>query len=364
MAASTAVHRACATMERTNQWAVAMEIPSDIVIHVETPLSPLHKFTLVSKSGYIRRKVVELDRSDLRKLELNGIPGGADAFEKAARFCYGVNFEISVQNVAALLCAAEWLEMTEKTSDGNLVARAEEFLSKAALRTLPGAVTVLKSCEGLLPFAEEHGIVQRCVEALGSKVINEVNSPNRSMPEWWAAELSVLCPPFFEKTLAAIKARAPAPKTLSTAIVVFASKSLPDLLPLSSGGSRGPSSYPSTDRARQRGFRVLVAILSTNRHPSPRRIPLLPLRAAIFLESSTASLSGGRATDLFALDEAAVGDPMTIAFDYSGQRLTDLDSIRRIVTGFSEREVVGAVAQRAARTVDSFIAEIATEEEI
>ncbi|KAG0465092.1 hypothetical protein HPP92_019256 [Vanilla planifolia] len=329
MAASTAVHRACATMERTNQWAVAMEIPSDIVIHVGDSTFPLHKFTLVSKSGYIRRKVVELDRSDLRKLELNGIPGGADAFEKAARFCYGVNFEISVQNVAALLCAAEWLEMTEKTSDGNLVARAEEFLSRPPSARFPARSPFSSHARGFFPS-------RRNTESFSAALKPSDPSP------------------------------LPAPKTLSTAIVVFASKSLPDLLPLSSGGSRGPSSYPSTDRARQRGFlESLVAILSTNRDtPLPVGFLCCLLRAAIFLESSTASCREVERRISFALDEAAVGDLMTIAFDYSGQRLTDLDSIRRIVTGFSEREVVGAVAQRAARTVDSFIAEIATEEEL
>lgn len=113
---------------------------------------------------------MESDKSDLVTLELKGIPGGAEAFEKAARFCYGINFEISVENVAALRCATEWLEMTEKSCEGNLAARADEFIAKAALVTLPGAVAVLKSCERLLPLAEKLQIVQRCADAIGLKV--------------------------------------------------------------------------------------------------------------------------------------------------------------------------------------------------
>ncbi|KAK8949862.1 Root phototropism protein 2 [Platanthera guangdongensis] len=180
-AAAPAAHRLSVAMERTGQWVFSQEIPSDIVIKVEDASFPLHKFILLAKSGYIRRKIMESDRSDLAIIELKGIPGGAEAFEKAARFCYGVNFEISVQNVTALRCAAEWLEMTEKSCEGNLAARADEFLSKAALGTLPGAVAVLNSCEGILAFAEKLRIVQRCVEAIGYKLWRLENLYSRNM---------------------------------------------------------------------------------------------------------------------------------------------------------------------------------------
>jgi hypothetical protein len=50
---------------------------------------------------------------DLSKLELVNVPGGALAFELAAKFCYGSNFEITTVNVAHLRCITEYLEMTE-----------------------------------------------------------------------------------------------------------------------------------------------------------------------------------------------------------------------------------------------------------
>ncbi|KAL0914903.1 hypothetical protein M5K25_015292 [Dendrobium thyrsiflorum] len=366
---SVAVHRLSTAMERTGRWVFSQEVPSDIVIKVDDATFPLHKFILVAKSGYIRKKIVESDKSDLGMLELKGIPGGAEAFEKAARFCYGVNFEISVENVAALHCAAEWLEMTEKSCEGNLTARADEFIAKAALITLSGAVTVLKSCEKLLPFAEKLRIVQRCVDAIGSKATHEANSPSRSPPDWWAAELAMLNPPFFQKALAAMKARGATQKTLSTAVAVYAGKSLPELLPLSASCGRGPSpaaSSAGTDRSTQRNFiESFIAILPTD-HDAPLPVGFLCclLRAAIFLNSSAASRRDLERRISASLDQVAVGDLMAIAFDYSGQRLADLDSIRRIVTGFAEREVAGAVAQRTARVVDAFVAEIATEEDL
>lgn len=179
----------------------------------------------------------------------------------------------------------------------------------------------------------------------------------------------MLNPPFFQKALAAMKARGATPKTLSTSVAVYAGKSLPELLPLSSSCGRGPSpaaSSAGTDRSTQRNFiESFIAILPTDQDtPLPVGFLCCLLRAAIFLNSSAASRRDLERRISTSLDQVAVGDLMAIAFDYSGQRLADLDSIRRIVTGFAEREVAGAVAQRTARVVDAFVAEIATEEDL
>ncbi|CAN1852998.1 Root phototropism protein 2 [Linum perenne] len=126
---------------------------------------------LVAKSNYIRKVIIDSKEADLTRIDLSDIPGGPEIFEKAAKFCYGVNFEITVHNVAALRCAAEYLQMTEAYCDGNLASRTEDFLSQVALSSLAGAVVVLKSCEDLLPLAQELKIVQRCVEVISLKVI-------------------------------------------------------------------------------------------------------------------------------------------------------------------------------------------------
>ena len=126
---------------------------------------------LVAKSNYIRKLILESKEPDLTRIDLSDIPGGPELFEKAAKFCYGVNFDITVHNVAALRCAAEYLELTDKYCDANLAGRTEDFLSQVAVTSLSGAVVVLKSCEDLLPIAEELKIVQRCVDFASIKVL-------------------------------------------------------------------------------------------------------------------------------------------------------------------------------------------------
>lgn len=128
------------------------------------------QFMLVAKSNHIRKLILETKESDVTRIILSDIPGGPEMFEKAAKFCYGVNFEITVHNVAALRCVAEYLQMTDKYCDNNLASRTEDFLSQVALTSLSGALVVLKSCENLLPLAHDLNILQRCVDIASAKV--------------------------------------------------------------------------------------------------------------------------------------------------------------------------------------------------
>ncbi|KAF2290305.1 hypothetical protein GH714_010091 [Hevea brasiliensis] len=100
-------------IERTGQWVFSQEIPTDVVVEVGEASFALQKFMLVAKSNYIRKLIMESTEPDLTRINLSDIPGGPEMFEKAAKFCYGVNFEITVHNVAALRCASEYLQMTD-----------------------------------------------------------------------------------------------------------------------------------------------------------------------------------------------------------------------------------------------------------
>ncbi|CAL9163881.1 unnamed protein product [Musa hybrid cultivar] len=381
MASSTPSSRLCAAMEKTSQWVLSQDIPSDIIVQVGDDTFRLHKFMLVANSGYIRRKVMESERANLGCIDLSDMPGGAEVFEKAAKFCYGMNFEISVHNVAALRCAAEYLQMTEDYSRGNLAERAEEFINQAAVKTLPGAVALLRSCEGsLLPMAEEVRIVQRTVDAISLKAFNEANIPTRSPPDWWAGELAALAPASLQKILSAMKSRGVAPKSLAAAVVVYAEKSLAELLPLSSGAPA--SNHGGDARIRQCGLlESLVHVLPPHPDaPLPVGFICCLLRAALFVEASAACRHELEQRASASLEQATVADLLTVSLDYFGERIVDLDSARRIVASFAEREAGGgggalygggggvaccsAAVQKVARTVDGFVGEIATDEEL
>lgn len=207
------------------------------------------QFPLVSKCGYIRKLVSESSDADLSVIELHEVPGGAEAFELAAKFCYGINFEITTENIAVLLCVAEYLEMTEDYAVGNLGGRTEAYLNEVALKSLPGAVSVLHISESLLPIAERVKLISRCIDAIAyitckdsqfgmsgrAESVNEgpisssASNP-KSIVDWWAEDLTVLRIDIFHRVLIAMMARGLRPYALGPILMLYAQKSLRGLV--------------------------------------------------------------------------------------------------------------------------------------
>lgn len=207
------------------------------------------QFPLVSKCGYIRKLVSESNDSDLSVIELADVPGGAEAFELAAKFCYGINFEISTENIAMLRCVAEYLEMTEDYAVGNLVGRTDAYLNEVPLKSLASAASILHMSENFLPMAEEVKLVSRCIDAIayiackesqfcvsgrsesGSEgVISSTASEPKPIVDWWAEDLTVLRIDMFHRVLVAMMARGFKQYALGPILMLYAQKSLRGLV--------------------------------------------------------------------------------------------------------------------------------------
>ncbi|GMP27795.1 hypothetical protein CsSME_00003627 [Camellia sinensis var. sinensis] len=208
------------------------------------------QFPLVSKCGYIRKLVSESSDADLSEIELPDIPGGAEAFELAAKFCYGINFEIGTENIAMLRCVAEYLEMSEDYAAGNLVGRTEAYLNEEALKTLAGAVSILHMSENLLPIAETVKLVSRCIDTIayiackdnqfymssrtdsGFEGVNSSSSGSQLKPvaDWWAEDLTALRIDVFQRVLIAMLARGFKQFALGPILMLYAQKSLRGLV--------------------------------------------------------------------------------------------------------------------------------------
>ncbi|KAI7738471.1 hypothetical protein M8C21_031600, partial [Ambrosia artemisiifolia] len=357
----------------------SQDIPADILIQVGEAKFPLHKFLLVAKSNYIRRLILESKEPDMTRLDLSNIPGGAEIFEKAVKFCYGVNFEITVHNVAALHCAAEYLEMTDEYCDGNLAGRTDDFLVQVALTSLSGAVVVLKSCEDLLPIAEQINIVQRCVELASAKACNEANFPSRSPPNWWTDELSIVHINFFKQIIASMKSRGAKPLTIACAIITYTERALPDLVRDRSGNTITTSVSIDSTTSKFQQRELLSAIVSllpveTQRASFPINFLSCLLRAAIYLENDDVCKKQLEKRISAILEHVTVDDLLVLSYTFDGEQLFDLESVRRIISGFVEKEKSVSVFNggdfrepssstamlRVAKTVDAYLGEIAT----
>uniref|UniRef100_A0A0E0GMC5 NPH3 domain-containing protein n=2 Tax=Oryza TaxID=4527 RepID=A0A0E0GMC5_ORYNI len=247
------------TSRHANEWPPT-DVSSDLTVEVGTSSFALHKllaqFPLVSRSGKIRRAVAEAKDGKLARLGLHGTPGGAAAFELAAKFCYGVGVDVTVGNVAMLRCAAHYLQMTEDFSDKNLELRAEAFLRDAVLPSIAGSVAVLRSCEALLPAAEDVNLVPRLIAAIANNVCKEqltsglskldqlkpppppqavvvaaaaagdLDSPG----DWWGKSVAGLGLDFFQRLLSAVKSKGLKQETVTRILINYAQNSLHGLM--------------------------------------------------------------------------------------------------------------------------------------
>ncbi|CAJ1960631.1 unnamed protein product [Sphenostylis stenocarpa] len=371
---ATPNNRLSLAMERTGQWVFSQDIPTDVIVEVGETTFSLHKFMLVAKSNYIRKMILESEESELTRIDLSDIPGGPTIFEKTAKFCYGINFEITVNNVAVLRCAAEFLEMTDQYCENNLAGRTEEFLTQVAFFTLTGAVTVLKSCHYLLPFADEINVVKRCVEAVSAKACSEANFPSRSPPNWWTEELAVLDIDFFSRVIAAIKQRGAKALTVAAALITYTERVLRDLVRDHTGNgihSSDPGDCDSRSKQRQL-LESIVDLFPAEKAAFPIHFLCCLLRCAIYLRASTACKMELEKRISAILEHVTVEDLLVLSFSYDGERLFDLESVRKIISGFTENHKSNAVfttgdfkepcftaMQRVAKTVDAYLAEIA-----
>ncbi|KAI3694950.1 hypothetical protein L1987_77934 [Smallanthus sonchifolius] len=387
-------HNACSssTPRACNSFAnrIFSDMAGDITIIVDDTSFLLHKFPLVSQSGKIRKMVAEAKDPNLSKLELINFPGGPDAFELAAKFCYGMNFEITTANIACLHCAAEYLEMTEDYRDENLFTRTETYLNEVVTSSLEKSVQVLCSCETILPLADNSGIIDKCVDAIAKIACKEqlveglsrlecdsgrIDAKSRCL-EWWIEDLSGLKIDLYQRIISVMVSRGIRQDSIIASIMHYAQSSLKGI-----GKSQiwNPArTTPVTVEDSQRVIvETLVSLLPTEKSSAiPIDFLFGMLRMAIMVDSSFACRLALERRIAVRLEMVSLDD-LLIPSGQNGDSLFDVDTIHRILVHFlqiieqEEDEDCGYESEgdmgspshgsllKVGRLVDAYLAEIA-----
>ncbi|KAK3147258.1 hypothetical protein QOZ80_3BG0280140 [Eleusine coracana subsp. coracana] len=409
-----------------NEWPPT-DVSSDLTVEVGTSSFALHKllaqFPLVSRSGKIRRLVAESKDAKLARLSLHGTPGGAAAFELAAKFCYGVHVEVTASNVATLRCAAQYLQMSEDLCDKNLELRAESFLREHVLPSIQASVAVLRSCEPLLPAAEDVGLVSRLVAAIATNVCKEqlasglsskldhmsmsshatttnnkldLDSPAAGGGEWWGKSVAGLGLELFQRVLSAVKAKGLKQETVTRILINYAQNSLLQglmartdvVLHPPHGGNKDADAVKRQQRAV---VEAIVGLLPAQSRKSPVPMAFLSglLKTAMAVSASSICLADLEKRIGMQLDQAILEDVLVAAgsgsvglgsgngTDHHG--LYDTDVVARIFAVFlnldsnddggnseddgfdydSPRSPKQSILVKAAKLLDSYLAEVA-----
>ncbi|KGN58361.1 BTB/POZ domain-containing protein At5g48800 isoform X1 [Cucumis sativus] len=341
---------------RCNEW-IFRDVPSDITIEVAGVTFSLHKFPLVSRSGRIRRLVAEHRDSDISKVELLNLPGGAESFELAAKFCYGINFEITPGNVAQLCCVSDYLEMAEEFSKDNLGSRAEEYLESIVSKNLEMCVEVLQQCENLLPLADELKVVSRCIDAIASKACSEQIASSFSRLEysssgrlhmskqakcdsdWWIEDISVLRVDLYERVITAMKCRGVRPESIGASLVNYAQRELTKKSSLwNPSGQTKVDFVTGSNGQEQIVVETIVSLLPVEKLAVPINFLFGLLRSAVMLDCSVGCRLDLERRIGSQLDIATLDDLLIPSFKHSADTLFDVDTVHRILVNFSQQD--------------------------
>ncbi|MFQ6633728.1 hypothetical protein Gotur_012418 [Gossypium turneri] len=313
------------------------------------------QFPLVSRSGRIRKLVAEHRDSDISRVELLNLPGGAETFELAAKFCYGINFEITSSNVAQLCCVSDYLEMTEEFSKDNLGSRAEEYLESIVCKNLEMCVEVLQQCENLLPLADELKIVSRCIDAIASKACAEqiassfsrleysssgrlhMNRQAKCDGDWWIEDLSVIRIDLYQRVMTAMKCRGVRPESIGASLVNYAQKELTKKSSLWNPSGHTKIDLLSTDHERL-VVETIVSLLPVEKLAVPITFLFGLLRSAVMLDCSIACRLDLERRIGSQLDIATLDDLLIPSFRHAGDTLFDVDTVQRILVNFSQQD--------------------------
>ncbi|XP_062185277.1 BTB/POZ domain-containing protein At5g03250-like [Phragmites australis] len=407
----------CFQFQDPNTWICMTELVSDVVVEVGEMSFHLHKFPLISRSGTLQKLINESTGDDDNKpstVRLDDIPGGPEAFELAARFCYDVRMELNAVNVVPLRCAAEHLQMTEDYGEGNLVEQAESFL-RDVLGSWNDAVRALQACDAVLPHAEDLHIVSRCINSLVSKAcadptlfgwpmleyytaksleetviwngISTAGKPRSPGADWWYKQALSFRLPVYKRLITTMRSRGMSPENIAGSLMHYARRHLSGLSRHSgySDGSRGGASGTTTvlsDNDQRVLLEEVVALLPAEKGVATTRFLLGLLRTATILHAGAACRDALERRAGNQMEEAALEDLLIPNTGYSAETLYDVDCVQRMLEQFmmastsafaaspeitDEGQLVDAPSVElmpvttVAKLVDGYLAEVGTD---
>lgn len=214
-----------------------------------------------------------------------------------------------------------------------------------------------------------------------SQACNEANFPTRSPPDWWMDELSILNVAFFKKVLSSMKLRSAKLKTIVSVLITYTEKSLRELVRDHTGNGTTYMDHGDAEVRKQQKhiLESIVALLPPDKAAFPIHFLCCLLRAAIFLNATLNCKNELEKRVSVVLEHVTVGDLLVLSFTYDGERLFDLDSVKRIISGFVGRERSAGVfnggdfndkgswsvaMQKVLKITDAYLGEIATDADL
>ncbi|KAE8707273.1 BTB/POZ domain-containing protein [Hibiscus syriacus] len=329
--------------------SVSSDVSSDLVIQVKGSRYMLHK-----------RQIIQLP----------DFPGGIEAFELCAKFCYGITITLSAYNIVEVRCSAEYLQMTEDVEKGNLVYKVEVFFNSCILHGWKDTIVTLQSTKAFPLWSEDLGITSRCIESIASKISTnpskvslshshsrrvrddiscngaEIQRQRSTIKGWWAEDIAELSIDLYWRTMIAIKSGGKIPSNLiGEALQAYASRWLPNISAKVRANREAAASSSDSDSATEvtSKHRLLlesiVSLLPSEKGAASCSFLIKLLKAANILNASSSSKMELARRIALQLDEARVSDLLIPCSSHSSDTFYDVDMVQTILEQFmSQRQ--------------------------
>ncbi|KAL0447173.1 UNVERIFIED_CONTAM: BTB/POZ domain-containing protein, partial [Sesamum latifolium] len=254
------------------------------------------------------------ESSQLQLVQLHDFPGGVEAFELCAKFCYGITITLSAYNIVSIRCAAEYLQMTEEAEKGNLIYKLEVFFNSCILHGW-GHNCDFTEHQSFPFMVGGSWITGRCIEALASKVLSHPSKvslshsysrrgrddvscngseSHRHKPTtskgWWGEDLAELGIDLYWRTMIAIKSGGKVPTNLiGDALRIYASQWLPNISKYIEKQDESDSELGEVTTRHRLMLESLVSLLPAERGSVSCSFLLKLLKAANILKASSST---------------------------------------------------------------------------
>ncbi|KAK9276411.1 hypothetical protein L1049_005944 [Liquidambar formosana] len=345
--------------------SVSSEVSSDLIVQVKGSRYLLHKFPLLSKCLRLQRICSESPESSQHQIvQLPDFPGGIEAFELCAKFCYGITITLSAFNIVSTRCAAEYLQMTEDVEKGNLIYKLEVFFNSCILHGWKDSIVTLQSTKAFPLWSEDLGITSRCIEAIASRILTHPSKvtlshsysrrgrddvscngaeSQRHKPAakgWWAEDIAELGIDLYWRTMIAIKSGGKVPSNLiGEALQIYASRWLPKISRDGSISNKAASDSDSESTGEVTSkhrllLESIVSLLPAERGAVSCSFLCKLLKAANILNASSSSKMELARRVGVQLEEARVSDLLIPSLSYTNDTLYDVDIVMTILEQF------------------------------
>ncbi|KAI3466481.1 hypothetical protein Pfo_023144 [Paulownia fortunei] len=329
---------------------IISDVPSDLTIRINSISYLLHKlqYSLLPKCGLLQRLLSEKEDSSNVTLDLHDIPGGEEAFELCAKFCYGITLNLSAHNFVSAFCAAKFLRMTEAVENGNFITKLEAFFSSCILEGWKDSVVTLQNTETVYEWSENLGIVRRCIESIVDKILTPPakvtwsytytrpgyeKKRHQSVPkDWWTEDISFLGIDMFRCIVTAVKStNMLQPQLIGEALHVYASRwLLSESRPNESTTSRIED---SPDR-KQRILETIVSLIPADKGSVSIKFLLRLLSITNFLGVSPVTKAELLRLSGLQLEEATLNDLLLPTQSPNDQTSHDIDLVKTVLHCF------------------------------